>query len=85
MIKDVPDEQRELIITPARIRLVTRLPGALLLTNITKSTVPILNTNASAVIPAEFMLRMIAKDAPRAAPEDAPRKSGEAIGFWKIP
>ena len=46
-------------------------------------TVSMLKQNADIVTPAFPAPSRIASAAPKHAPEDAPRMSGAAIGFWK--
>ena len=60
---------------------MTRLPGARTLMSMTSSTVSRLKANALSVTMPIFAPSRIASAAPKAAPEDAPSRSGDAIGF----
>ena len=51
----------------------------------TSATVPKLNANAKAMIIGLLISSRMASAAPHAAPEDAPRMSGAAMGFWNTP
>ena len=51
----------------------------------TSNTVTTLAANANTMIQVPPRSNKIASAAPNAAPEDAPRISGAAMGFWKTP
>ena len=70
---------------PARIRLMTRLPLALLLTSHTSTTVRMPKPKAISMVICAPNPAMMAREAPKAEPLVAPRMSGEAMGFWKMP
>ena len=51
----------------------------------TINTVNILNAKALSIIILPLHSFIIARDAPNAAPAEAPKISGAAIGFWNTP
>ncbi len=61
------------------------MPRALLLTSSTIPTAASETAKAEPEITSELPPARMAQHAPNAAPCDAPRKSGETSGFWKIP
>ena len=77
--------KREESMMPAKIRLMSRTPGARWATSITRPTVRRLKQKALRVIVRLDAPRRMANAAPKAAPLEAPRISGEAMGLWNTP
>ena len=71
--------------TPARMTTVMGLPRACMEMNTTSPTVMSENTNAHIEIWIEDRPMRMAIAAPRAAPCEAPSRSGETRGFWNVP
>ena len=67
------------------MRLMSRAPGARRAISITRPTVTRPKTKADRVISRVDAPSKMAKAAPKAAPLEAPRMSGEAMGLWKTP
>ena len=70
---------------PASTVTRIRLPRARLLTSSTMPTAASETAKAEPEIASEVPPARMAQQAPKAAPCDAPRKSGETSGFWKMP
>ena len=66
---------------PAKMRLMSRAPGARRATSITRPTVTRPKQKADRVIIRLEAPKRMARAAPKAAPLEAPRMSGEAMGL----
>ena len=81
LVKETPAEKSELIMVPASTVTRMRFPFARLLTKRTRSTVAMEKAKAETDTPNAADPAKMAIAAPKAAPCEAPRMSGDTSGF----